>query len=231
MTVRALIFDVDGTLSETEEAHRKAFNLTFAENGMDWHWDQDMYARLLLTTGGKERMAAYCRDFLHEEPDVARIADLHREKTVRYAQLVAEGGAPLRPGIRELIDSARKTGLRLAVATTTNLPNVDALVQANWHCPAHDVFETIAAGDMVMAKKPAPDVYELALAQLQLPSEDCIAFEDTAHGVASARGAGLRVVAVPGMYSRDQDFSQAMVRKAQYTSFTLDDLVRFVAKA
>lgn len=229
MTLQALIFDVDGTLSETEEAHRKAFNLTFAKNGLDWHWDQAMYAKLLLTTGGKERMAAYCRDFRNEEPDQDRIAVLHREKTDRYAKLVAQGGAPLRPGIRELIADASRAGLRLAVATTTNLPNVEALVQANWNCAATDLFETIAAGDMVAAKKPAPDVYELALSQLQLPPEDCIAFEDTAHGVMSARYAGLRVVAVPGMYSRDQDFSQALIRQSEYTSFSFKQLRVFVA--
>lgn len=229
MSIQSLIFDVDGTLSVTEEAHRKAFNLTFAENGLDWRWDREIYATLLLTTGGKERMAAFAQNFLHEEPDMARIDELHRRKTARYAQLLAEGGAPLRPGIRELIEDARRAGLHLAVATTTNLPNVDALVQVNWGCPAEDVFETIAAGDMVKHKKPAPDVYELALAQLNLPAQECLAFEDTSHGVASARAAGLRVVAVPSAYSRNQDFSQALVRKAEYSALTLEELLRLVA--
>lgn len=227
MKLQALIFDVDGTLSETEETHREAFNQTFAANGMDWHWDQAMYAKLLLTTGGKERMAAYVRDVLGERPDVARIAELHKEKTRRYTQLVAEGGAPLRPGIRELIADAKSEGLRLAIATTTNIPNVDALVQANWNCKAADMFEVIAAGDMVKNKKPASDVYDLALMGLQLLPSECIAFEDTAHGVASASAAGIRVVAVPGMYSRDQDFTGAKAVRVQYTSFSLAEALRF----
>ncbi|MYM57074.1 HAD-IA family hydrolase [Thalassovita mangrovi] len=208
MTLRALIFDVDGTLAETEELHRRAFNDTFAVEGLAWDWDRDGYRELLKTTGGKERMLAFAAregiDFSTEEA-----ARLHKIKTARYATLVDRGGLELRPGIAELIDKARAHGLKLAVATTTSPQNVDQLCHSCWGRAATEVFDTIAAGDQVAQKKPAPDVYQLALQQLGLPAEDTIAFEDTANGVRSARAAGIRVVVTPSMYSGAEDFTGA----------------------
>ena len=209
MTVRALIFDVDGTLAETEEAHRRAFNETFAAYGLPWHWDQPLYASLLKVTGGKERMAHFQREALDETPDPARIAALHAEKTRRFGEILAAGGLALRPGIGALIGDARARGLRLAVANTTSRPNVDALARCCFGAEAAEVFDVIAAGDEVPAKKPAPDVYLLALARLNLRAEACIALEDSANGVRAAAAAGLRCVAAPAMYTGDEDLSPA----------------------
>ncbi|MGS4945136.1 HAD family hydrolase [Meridianimarinicoccus sp. RP-17] len=209
MTLRALIFDVDGTLAETEEAHRQAFNDTFAAAGLGWHWTRADYTRLLRITGGKERMRRHRDDIGADGPTDAVIADLHLRKTARYAWIIAHGGLSLRPGVAALMASARAAGLRLAVATTTNRPNVDALAKACWGCPASVLFDVIAAGDEVAAKKPAPDVYELALARLDLPPGDCIAVEDSANGLHAARAAGLRVVATPSDYSAGEDFGTA----------------------
>ncbi len=207
---RALIFDVDGTLAETEETHRRAFNETFAEQGLGWHWDRALYKELLKTTGGKERMRAYLRDHSPaERPTVAEIARLHAAKTARYGDLVAAGAIRLRPGIADLIADARANGVRLAVATTTNTPNVDTLAWACFGRPASEVFEVIAAGDMVAAKKPAPNVFLLALARLNLPAAECVAFEDSRNGLISAKAAGLRTVVSPGPYTEDQDFTGA----------------------
>ncbi len=208
--IRALIFDVDGTLAETEELHRRAFNETFAEEGLGWHWDRDLYRELLKTTGGKERMRAYIRD--HKPgavPDDAAIPEIHKRKTARYGSLMAAGEIALRPGIAELIEDARAQGVRVAVATTTNRPNVDALSRACWGRPAEEVFEVVAAGDMVAAKKPAPDVYLLALERLGLAPEACLAFEDSRNGLLSAKGADLRCIVSPGPYTADQDFAEA----------------------
>lgn len=210
MTLRALIFDVDGTLAETEEAHREAFNATFAAHGLGWHWDRPTYARLLKVTGGKERMAHYVSRDLGQTPDLSRIAALHREKTAAYADILAAGGVKLRPGIAPLMADARARGLRLAVATTTNGPNVEALSRCCFGAPAGDVFEVIAAGDEVAAKKPAPDVYRLALSRLDLPARDCIALEDSANGVRSATAAGLRCLACPSAYTEGDDLSPAI---------------------
>ena len=168
MSLRALIFDVDGTLAETEEAHRAAFNAAFAAAGLDWHWSRTDYGRLLTTTGGKERMARW-RQETGSGPSDAAIAALHRDKTARYAALLAGGGLQARPGVLALAAAARAAGLRLAVATTTSPGNVAALTQAIWGRAAEEVFDVIAAGDEVAAKKPAPDVYALALDRLSLP--------------------------------------------------------------
>ncbi|SIO27387.1 haloacid dehalogenase superfamily, subfamily IA, variant 3 with third motif having DD or ED [Rhodovulum sp. ES.010] len=216
MTLKALIFDVDGTLAETEEAHRQAFNESFAARGLDWHWDREDYRRLLATTGGKERMRAFQADL----PEGARrltgdeIAALHAEKTARYGDILASGGLALRPGIAELVELAREAELCLAVATTTNRPNVEALTRCCWGKPAEQVFDVIAAGDEVAAKKPAPDVYRLALARLALPPRNCIAFEDSHNGLMSAMGAGLPVIVTPSAYTEGEDFTGAAYRLA-----------------
>jgi HAD superfamily hydrolase (TIGR01509 family) len=208
MTIRALIFDVDGTLAETEELHRTAFNQTFAAAGLPWQWSVDDYTWLLRTTGGKERMRVWA---LHVGSDLDDdlIARLHNEKTRRYGDLLAGGGLSLRPHVAELIAAARAEGLRLAVATTTNRPNVDALTKAAWGAPADLVFDVIAAGDEVAAKKPAPDVYLLALSRLGLPADAALAFEDSRNGLLSARAAGLRVVVTPSIYTAHEDFGGA----------------------
>lgn len=162
MTLSALIFDVDGTLAETEELHRQAFNETFAEAGMDWHWSRELYGRLLKTTGGKERMHAYHHSHKPTWPVITReqIAELHRVKTLRYGELLDGGGLELRPGIAPLIEQARQDGIRLAIATTTSRANVDALCRACWGSEPERIFEVIAAGDEVPNKKPAPDVWK-----------------------------------------------------------------------
>lgn len=206
--VSALIFDVDGTLAETEEAHRRAFNETFASRGIDWDWSQEDYRELLKTTGGKERMARH-RDEVGFGPSDGEIADLHKLKTARYVEIIASGEVPLRPGVAELIEAARMAGLPLAIATTTNRPNVDALIRATMNAEPGSIFEAIAAGDEVKAKKPAPDVFALALSRLDLPAEACIAFEDSEMGLRSAQGAGLRVVLTPSAYTDGGDFSSA----------------------
>lgn len=211
MTLKALIFDVDGTLSETEEAHREAFNRTFDAWGLGWHWTMEDYRTLLKTTGGKERIAAFKATQPVNEATLSpeQIAQMHREKTALYGEILASGGLDLRPGVADLIEAGRAAGMKLAVATTTNTPNVEALTQCCWGKPATEIFDTIAAGDMVAAKKPAPDVFNLALEQLGLPASDCIGFEDSRNGVISAHGAGLRVVVTPSAYTDHEDFSDA----------------------
>ena len=217
----ALIFDVDGTLAETEEAHRRAFNDSFAAAGLGWHWSQVTYRRLLTITGGKERMRAHAGE-TGTRLDDRRIAALHAEKTARYGRIIAEGGVPLRPGVAALIAAARAAGLRLAVATTTSRPNVEVLARAAFGCAAGEVFDVIAAGDEVPAKKPAPDVYRLALARLDLPPASCLAFEDSRNGMLAARAAGLRVVVTPSIYTAGEDFTGATELLADLSGFRLD---------
>ncbi len=206
--LRALIFDVDGTLAETEETHRRSFNDAFAAAGLNWRWDKPLYAKLLEVAGGKERIRHYV-DAYEAKPalDDAAIASLHRDKTKRYTDLVEEGNIALRPGIKALLREAPAHGMRLAIATTTSRPNIDALLRATL---GTQPFEVIAAGDEVPKKKPAPDVYNLALQRLNLPPENCVAIEDTLNGLNSARAAGLACIVTPSMYGGHGPFHGAL---------------------
>lgn len=199
---RALIFDVDGTLAETEELHLAAFNETFAARGLPWHWSHDQYRALLTTTGGKERIAGYLEE-IGEPPDDWPIPALHAEKTRRFGLLLARG-IPLRPGIAELIAQARAAGCRIGVATTTTPANVDALCRAAFRQPASEVFDAVAAGDMVRQKKPAPDIYRLALDMLGAEAQDAVAFEDSRNGIRSAQDARIPVVLSQGVFTRGE---------------------------
>jgi HAD superfamily hydrolase (TIGR01509 family) len=214
MTLTAFLFDVDGTLADTErDGHRVAFNQAFAEAGLDWHWDVPLYGELLAVTGGKERMRHYLDRY---RPDWARPADLdsliaglHAAKTKHYTKLLAQGGIPLRPGVARLLNEARAAGIRLAIATTTTPENVTALLEHAISPQAVHWFEVIAAGDVVPAKKPAPDIYDYALAKMKLTPDVCLAFEDSENGLHSARGAGLRTVITVNDYTRLHDFTGA----------------------
>ena len=203
--LKALIFDVDGTLAETEEIHRRAFNESFAASGLPWIWDQPLYARLLEVTGGKERIAHFIS--AHGATPVPDIAALHADKTKRYAALIEQGDIALRPGIARLLKDASAHGIRLAIATTTSRPNVDSLLRATLSSPP---FEVIAAGDEVSAKKPAPDIYQLALQRLGLLAENCVAIEDTVNGLRSAQGAGLCCIMTPSVYGGTGPFPGAL---------------------
>ncbi len=215
MSLAALIFDVDGTLAETEEAHRAAFNQAFAEWGLDWHWDRALYARLLDVTGGKERLRHF-RDDWPSEPGAERLASeeavvaLHRRKTDIYITMISSGAVPLRPGVRRLMEEARAEGLRLAIATTTNIGPLEALLEGTLGPNALAGFDAIAAGDMVANKKPAPDVYRLALRELGLEAGSCLALEDSRNGLLAARGAGLGCLITVSAYSEGQDFTGAL---------------------
>jgi beta-phosphoglucomutase-like phosphatase (HAD superfamily) len=206
MTLRALIWDVDGTLAETErDGHLPAFNRAFADDGLPWHWDASRYGELLRITGGKERIAHWWRALdpvAAAAPDAAaRIQRLHARKTAHYAQAVRQGAVQLRPGVRRVLVEARLRGLTLAIATTTHEANVRELIDATLGPSARGWFSAVGAGDVVPRKKPAPDIYRWVLEQLRLPAHDALAIEDSAVGVAAAQGAGLPVLLTRSLYT------------------------------
>ena len=210
-SARALIFDVDGTLAETEEVHRRAFNEAFADAGLDWFWDRPTYARLLRVAGGKERIRAFDQRNAMPSLSFVEIAALHQAKTAHYAALIESGGCPLRPGVAAWLASARQRGQRLAIATTTSHGNIDALLSVALGRDWAGLFETIVAGDDVPRKKPAPDVYVEVLARLKLGPGDCIAIEDSGNGLASASRAGIPVVITRSAYFSEDDWTGALL--------------------
>ncbi|MDE2129332.1 MAG: HAD family hydrolase [Betaproteobacteria bacterium] len=215
--LKALIFDVDGTLAETErDGHRIAFNQAFADAGLAWHWDVETYGRLLAVTGGKERMLHYWQGLDAEAasgPQArALVAELHRLKTTHYVRLVAEGGIQLRPGVARLLQQAREAGLRLAIATTTTPDNVEALLHATLGSSGMAMFECIGAGDAVPRKKPDPGIYAWVLERMRLAPSQCLAFEDSTNGWKAADAAGLRTVVTTGAYTARDMFPGALAQ-------------------
>lgn len=213
--LRALIFDVDGTLADTEEMHRRAFNAAFAACGLGWWWSRRTYRDLLRIAGGRQRMRAYA---LRKDPATAARADVdellgavHRDKTRRYDRLLRVQPLPLRPGVERLLDEAGVAGVATALATTTTPANLDALLEPNLGRGWRGRFAAIVCGDAVTRLKPAPDAYLEALRRLHVGADAALAFEDSANGVASARAAGLAVILTPTWYSLNAAPAPALV--------------------
>jgi HAD superfamily hydrolase (TIGR01509 family) len=214
-TLKALIWDVDGTLAETErDGHRVAFNRAFADMDLPWVWDEATYGELLGVAGGKERLAAWWRRI---DPQAASgagagafVARVHALKTKHYVTLVESGALVLRPGVERLLREALATGLRLAIATTTTRANLIALLTHALGAHAAGWFDVIGAGDVVPHKKPAPDIYHWVLAHLRLQAAETLAMEDSSVGVASARAAGIPVLAVRSTYTQAENFDGAL---------------------
>ncbi len=215
-TLQALLFDVDGTLADTErDGHRVAFNLAFQEARLGWDWSVELYGQLLAVTGGKERIKYYLENvntqFTPPADMDAFIAALHRSKTAHYTVLLAEGGIPLRLGVERLLRQAREKGLRMGIATTTTPANVQALLTHTLGVGSESWFEVIAAGDVVPAKKPAADIYLWAMEKMGLRAEQCIAFEDSENGIKSSVAANLRTIVTVNDYTREHNFSRAIL--------------------
>lgn len=208
MAKQALLFGSIGSIAETSDIQRRAYNQALKEAGLDWQWDTDTYAELLNQAGGKERlsMLAAATGARLSTDQVERI---HARKTELACQELRNGRVGLRPGVKELINAAKDKGMKLAFVTTTYQPNIDATFAAAGDQLSASDFDHIVSRDAVEHGKPAPDCYLTALKALGVEAGDALAVEDTANSVMSAKRAGLEVIATPGQMTAGQDFWQA----------------------
>jgi HAD superfamily hydrolase (TIGR01509 family) len=217
--LEAILWDMDGVLADTErDAHRPAFNQVFEEKGLDTVWDVDTYGNLLEVGGGKERMTAHWTNvgwpttyFSEEDDDATRqdkVKALHLRKTDVFNALIRQGGVPLRPGVLRVVDAAIEKGIRLAVCSTSNEMAVRNLVSTLFGPDRSEKFQ-IFAGDMVAKKKPAPDVYLLAVDSMGLDKSKCVIVEDSSIGLGAAKAAGIACLVTKSSYTKDEDFSGA----------------------
>lgn len=213
--LQALLWDVDGTLAESErDGHRVAFNRAFESMGLPWRWSEAHYGTLLRITGGRERILAD----MQAQPGAPALGDerealareLHRRKNEAYVEIVREGAIGLRPGVRELIDEALAAGLVLGIATTTSRVNVEALLGRHFGNGWARHFGAVVCGEDVAAKKPDPEVYARALDALRLGALQALAIEDSPGGVAAARAAEVPVVVTRSAYFPDDTVEGAI---------------------
>ncbi len=213
MKLKGIILDVDGTLADTEEIHRQAFNLTFEEYKLDWHWSVDNYRELLHISGGKERF----RKCLNEDKELKDkvkdpadfIQDLHRRKSENYRSLLASDHIQLRPGVQRLLDEAKNRNIRLGVATCSSTANLRTLINSTLNIEPEEIFSTIITCDIVADKKPSPIAYQCALSSLGLTADSCIAIEDTYNGNRAALNAELKTIITTHQYTKNDDFTGA----------------------
>lgn len=214
---KALIFDCDGVLADTEpNGHLAAFNQMWATLGVPWSWSKEQYGEKLRIAGGKERMASlwndpeFRRSYSVSDDEKVRksiIADWHQAKTAIYETIVHSGQIPARPGVKRIATEAIQAGWRLAVASTSAPASVDAVLKHVMGDISNKFLNV--SGDVVAAKKPAPDIYNLAVQELGVLPEDCIAIEDSRNGLLSAKAAHVTVVVTVSEYTPNEDFSEA----------------------
>jgi HAD superfamily hydrolase (TIGR01509 family) len=219
---KALIFDCDGVLGDTEQfGHLPAFNRMWRELGVPWEWSVEEYGRKLKIGGGKERMSSLFREsgFLAAWPacpveQAARaevIAAWHKRKSAIYKEIILSGKIPPRPGVKRLSEEALDNGWTLAVASTSALESVTSVLRHAMGEGTASRFALVLAGDVVKAKKPAPDIYLMASQELGIPPEACVVVEDSNNGVAAAHAAGMKCVVTVSGYTREEDFSKASI--------------------
>ncbi len=212
-----LIFDCDGVLADTERyGHLPAFNETFAEVGLPVRWSEEDYAKLVKIGGGKERMASLLTPRFVASAGLpteaaeqkVMLADWHTRKTAKYTAKVASGVIPRRPGIARIVEEAAEAGWGLAVASTSAEASVHAVLE---HAVGRERAAefSVFAGDLVEKKKPAPDIYLLALRVLGTDAANVIVVEDSANGLRAALAAGLVTVVTVSSYTAEEDFSGA----------------------
>jgi HAD superfamily hydrolase (TIGR01509 family) len=228
--LKAVIFGEIGTIAETADIQRQAFNTAFAEAGLDWNWDIATYQQLLDSNGDRNCIRAY-RD---ADPSLAGVADeaiaqLYESKTKHFLDLLANTPISPRPGVVELIAACQKANMQVAFCTSTSKENVEGMREALAQLLPFDRFATIVTRDRVAQTNPAPDAYIYCLQQLGITADEAIAIEDTPLSLAAAKAAGLTTIATPGVAVCDRDFSEANLNLPDLTNLTVENLSSILA--
>lgn len=218
---KVLIYDCDGVLGDTErDGHRPAFNRMWRELEVPWQWSVEEYGRKLKIGGGKERMASLFQEpeflaaFTPPAEEQARkdlVATWHKRKSAIYQEMIRAGAIPPRSGVKRLSEEALERGWILAVASTSALDSVSAVLHHAMGDATAGRFSLVLAGDVVKAKKPAPDIYLLAAGKLGVSPKECVVVEDSQNGLEAAAAAGMKCVVTVSGYTREEDFSQAQI--------------------
>ncbi|MBI5016459.1 MAG: HAD-IA family hydrolase [Deltaproteobacteria bacterium] len=216
---KVLIYDCDGVLGDTEKhGHLPAFNQMWQELGVPWEWSVEEYGRKLKIGGGKERMSSlfdepeFLEVFTPPENEQARkelIALWHKRKSAIYKEIVNSGKIPPRPGVKRLAEEALKRGWKLAVASTSAQESVEAVLLRAMGAETAGRFALILAGDVVQAKKPAPDIYLMTADRLAVSPAECVVVEDSNNGLVAAVSADMKCVVTVSGYTREENFSTA----------------------
>lgn len=212
MKLTALLLELEGTLVETEDIHRRAFNAAFREFGESWLWDEPIYRQLLAVGGGKERIKNYIErvapDYKERKDFSIFLDSMHKAKNLAFKELIRSEGVVPRRGVMSLIESAKEAKIHLAITTSMTQENVNCILEQAFGNLS--LFDVIAYGDSVPLKKPSPDLYVWALEELAVPEEAAFAIEGTPHGVRGALNAGINVVVTLAYYTKDENFDGAI---------------------
>ena len=223
---RCVLFDVDGTIAETEgQAHLPAFNRALEEAGLPWRWTVQDYRRLLKTAGGFERLLRYAEETGNDPGALRRVlAEVHKAKNAHFANILASGAVQPREGFADLVRQLAHLGIVWSVVTTTSRANWEALWRYSLAPLSLPAPQVVIVGEDVRGKKPDPEAYWRALEALDLPASSCCAIEDSRNGLQAAMGAGLEVAIVRSQFFGDEDFDGAAVVVNE-----LSELVRPIA--
>ena len=209
MKIEGIIFDVDGTIADTEDMHRQAFNKAFSKFNLNWHWSKEKYHELLFISGGKERITRCLAEDKATKKNINFIEELHKCKSEYYRSILLGSDISLRPGVKRLITEAKEKNIKIGIASNSSTENLQVLIKKTFKVEPEKLFNTIVTNNIIIDKKPSPEVYYRALKNLELSANKCIAVEDTANGNASAIRAGLRTVITTHAYTVDNDFDGA----------------------
>ena len=211
MKLKAVIVDVDGTLVETENYHRIAFNKTFLLNNLNFSWDKLEYKKLLEIAGGKERLIYFFKQkkLDHKFQKKNFISDLYDQKRNIYKSILPKSIKLLRPGVNHLLKRLKSNNIKISIATSSSFISVNSLSKSIWNKPIKDVFDEVITGDDVFKKKPSPEVFNLSLDKLNIQNSDCVVIEDSKIGLKAAKLAKIKTLITPSFFTMDQNFEDA----------------------